>query len=128
MSQFKLGEWLVVCDRCGWKRFASQVTETWDGLIVCSPSVKEGCFETRHPQDFIKQIKDDSSVPFIRSRPTDVYVSGGPEFNCDASEEIQISRTFLLNLGTYTIYKASTIGPVEVTGTTITVVCTWTIN
>ena len=73
--QFKLGEWLVACDRCGWKRYASQVVETWDGLIVCKPSIKEGCFETRHPQDFIKQVKDDPSVPFIRSRSTDVYVA-----------------------------------------------------
>ena len=128
MSSFKLGEWLVVCDRCGRKRFASQVIETWDGLIVCRPSVKEGCFETRHPQDFIKQIKDDPSVPFIRSRSTDSYVSDAPTFNCNTAEEITIQQMDVINRGSMYINKGRSTGPITIINTEVTVNCTWTID
>ena len=125
MTHFKHGEWLVTCDRCGWKRFASQVTETWDGLIVCKPSIKNGCFETRHPQDFIKQIKDDSSVPFVRSRPADVYASDAVEINCSAAEFMAVYGPFDVDR---TIAKGTTRGPVRILdGVTITVRCEWEI-
>ena len=128
MSSFKLGEWLAVCDRCGVKRFASQVTETWDGLIVCKPSIKNGCFEVRHPQDFIKQIKDDSSVPFVRSRSTDVYTSDAAEFNCATAEEVAIAQNYVQNRGTATINKGRSIGPITIINTVVTVNCTWIID
>lgn len=125
---FKLGEFLVTCDRCGWKRFASQVTETWDGLIVCSPRVKNGCFEVRHPQDFIKQIKDDSSVPFVRSRSTDVYISDVPAFNCATAEEVMIAQSYVQNRGVAYINKGRSIGPITIINTVVTVNCTWIID
>ena len=127
MTHFKHGEWLVTCDRCGWKRFASQVTETWDGLIVCKPSIKNGCFETRHPQDFIKQIKDDSSVPFIRSRPADVYASDAAEFNCTTAEEVAVQQSAVQNMGLVYINKGLSYGPITVINTEVIVNCTWTI-
>jgi hypothetical protein len=70
--EFQSGKWLVICDRCGFKRLSDQVTKTWDNLIVCKPAVKEGCFEHRHPQDFVRAVPDDTSVPFTRSQPTDL--------------------------------------------------------
>lgn len=70
-----LGEWLVLCDRCKFKRYASQVQENWQGYMVCKPSIKPGCFETRHPQDFLRSKPDDQSVPFARPRPTDQFTS-----------------------------------------------------
>ncbi len=72
MPEFQLGKWLVVCDRCGFKRMSDEVTKTWDNLIVCKPTVKQGCFETRHPQDFVRAVKEDTSVPFTRPQPTDL--------------------------------------------------------
>ena len=128
MNSFKLGEWSVICDRCGWSRLSSQVVETWDGLIVCSPRVKDGCFETRHPQDFIRSVKDDSSVPFVRSRPTDVYVDDIPSFNCATAEEVAISNNHVQNRGTAIINKGRSIGPITVIETVVTVNCTWIID
>lgn len=65
---FELGEWLVCCDRCGFQRKSSQVVKTWDNFIVCAPSTGKTCFETRHPQDFVRSKPDDQSVPFVRKQ------------------------------------------------------------
>ena len=128
MSAFKHGEWLVVCDRCGWKRFASQVVETWDGLMVCSPKVKDGCFETRHPQDFIRIVKDDPSVPFIRSRSSDVLVNDAPSFNCATAEEVTIPQSLVQNTGLVYINKGRSNGPIIIINTEVIVNCTWIIE
>lgn len=72
---YRDGQWLVLCDRCKFKRYADQVQETWDHLMVCKPSVKQGCWEPRHPQDFVKSVPDDTAVPFTRPRPADTFVS-----------------------------------------------------
>ena len=40
--------------------------EEWTGFIVC-----KDCFETRHPQDFVRAVKDDPSVAWTRSESTD---------------------------------------------------------
>jgi hypothetical protein len=34
----------------------------WKNLFVCP-----GCFEIRHPQDFVTGVEDDQSVPIARS-------------------------------------------------------------
>jgi hypothetical protein len=34
----------------------------WKNLFVCP-----GCFEVRHPQDFVTGVEDDQSVPIARS-------------------------------------------------------------
>lgn len=73
MSEYQAGKWLVICDRCGFKRMSDEVTKTWDNYIVCKTTVKQGCFETRHPQDFVRAKKDDTSVPFTRPQPADIY-------------------------------------------------------
>lgn len=72
---FELGKWLVLCDRCGFQRTNDQVTHTWDNHIVCKPTIKVGCYETRHPLDFVRGVVDDTSVPFTRPVPTDVNVT-----------------------------------------------------
>lgn len=70
---FEIGKWLVLCDRCGFRRTSDQIVKTWDGYMVCAPSIKPGCFETRHPQDFVRDKPDDQSVPFTRSEGADVF-------------------------------------------------------
>lgn len=72
---FRLGQWLVLCDRCKFKRYADEVMETWNGLMVCKPTVKQGCWEPRHPQDFLRGKPDNVGVPFVRPRPVDQFVS-----------------------------------------------------
>lgn len=61
--------WAVICDRCGFKFKSYQLREDWQGLRVCS-----SCFETRHPQDFVRGVPDDPSVPWTRPEGADVFV------------------------------------------------------
>ncbi len=57
----KLGDHNAICDECGFKFKASELRKRWDGAMVCKID-----FEVRHPQDFIRAIKDNPSVPWSR--------------------------------------------------------------
>ena len=63
------GEFNLTCDRCSKKIKAHQAKHEWTGFIVCGD-----CYETRHPQDFVRARQDKISVPFTRPRPVDVFV------------------------------------------------------
>ena len=65
-----IGKWLVLCQRCGAKKVSDQVTKEWTGLLVCT----ERCLDQRHPQDFVRSVPDDQSVPYSSPEPADVYV------------------------------------------------------
>lgn len=72
---FTSGDWNFICEVCGFKRKASEGVERWDGLMVCAPSVKKGCWETRHPQDLIRPIPDQQKLPWTRPEPADQFIS-----------------------------------------------------
>jgi len=57
------GDWLAICDRCGFRFHASDLRETWDGLYVCKDD-----WEPRHPSDFQGEVdySDNPSVPWTR--------------------------------------------------------------
>ena len=58
---YRPGDYLVHCDKCGMRRYASECRLNWKNQLVCDP-----CFEPRHPQDFVKAIPDDQTVPIAR--------------------------------------------------------------
>lgn len=72
---YEHGKWLVHCDRCGFERKNDQVVKTWDNFWVCAPITGKTCFETRHPQDFLRSKKDDQSVMVRKQPATDTYRS-----------------------------------------------------
>lgn len=55
------GDYHMICDRCGGKFRRSEMQKTWEGYWVDSK-----CFNVRHPQDFVKNIRDKQSVPVAR--------------------------------------------------------------
>ena len=67
----EFGKWNCICQRCGVKFKNDEVEKEWTGLIVC----KKKCFETRHPQDFVRALPDDTSIPYSSPPPTDIDVS-----------------------------------------------------
>lgn len=77
---YKPGDWWLFCDSCGKKIKASNSRHRWDGFIVC-----DGCFEHRHPQDFVKTKNDKITVPFSRPRTEDTFI--------DVSYIIELSCT-----------------------------------
>jgi hypothetical protein len=68
---WEIGKWLVICDRCGFKKTNDQVAkEPSTNLIVC----KDTCWEPRHPQEFVRPRPDPQGVPFTRPECTDVFI------------------------------------------------------
>jgi hypothetical protein len=58
---YVLGDWNGQCDECGRSFKFSQLRKRWDGAYVDS-----ACYEPRHPQDFVRAVRDDPSVPVAR--------------------------------------------------------------
>lgn len=58
---FAPGDWNAVCSECGRKRKASQLEKNWQGLYRCPEHN-----EPRQPQDFVRGVKDDQSVPWAQ--------------------------------------------------------------
>ena len=54
-----LGDHNAQCFRCGFKRKAGELRKQWQGYWVCPEH-----WEPRQPQDFVKGVKDDQSVPW----------------------------------------------------------------
>ena len=55
------GDWNIACSMCGRKRKASMMVKNWQGMWRCPEHN-----EPRHPQDFVKAIPDNMSVPFAQ--------------------------------------------------------------
>jgi len=66
---YKPGDWNAICEVCGQKFKASKLKRRWDGLLVCKRD-----WEPRHPQDFVRGVKDKQSVPFTRKETPDSVV------------------------------------------------------
>lgn len=58
---YKSGDWLAVCDICGFRFKASQLKKNWKGEYVCAAD-----FELRHPQEFVRVRPEHISVPWSR--------------------------------------------------------------
>lgn len=71
------GDPSAICDRCGFKYRHSQLRKEWTGLMVCYGGDTCGCWEPRHPQDFVKGVQDKQSFPNPRPPPADVFVEPG---------------------------------------------------
>jgi hypothetical protein len=67
---YRSGDNYVICDRCGFKKHASEVSKDWDGLIVCRED-----HDGRHPQDFVRGRPDHQVAAISRPDPPDVFLS-----------------------------------------------------
>lgn len=68
-THYRKASWNGLCQACQFKFKAEELTLRWDGLRVC-----KGCFEVRHPQDFIKIKADKMTPPWTSPRPADVFI------------------------------------------------------
>jgi hypothetical protein len=64
------GTWRAICDRCGVEFASDQLIEDWQGHRVCKKD-----FETRHPQDFVRGVPDDPTVPWSRPEGPDTFAA-----------------------------------------------------
>lgn len=63
------GNYNGICDHCGKKFKFSQLKMEWDGLFV-----HEECWDYRNPQDYVRGVRDNMSVPISRPEAPDIYV------------------------------------------------------
>lgn len=74
---FQPGNHWVNCPRCSFDYRASEMRKEWTGQYVCHK-----CWEPRHPQDFVRSVKDSTTpVGPVRSEPEPTYVdvNGQPQ-------------------------------------------------
>jgi hypothetical protein len=70
-GEARLGDHLVICDRSGFKVWASECIREWNGLLVH----RDHADRFRQPQDFVRGVKDDPSVRNPRPEATDTFLS-----------------------------------------------------
>ncbi len=63
------GNWDLRCQECYIKIKSGDARRRWDNLLVCWR-----CWEIRNPQDFVRGIPDDSSVPYSTGNPKPIYI------------------------------------------------------
>lgn len=65
---YKSGDWNGICDYCGHKFKFSSLKKTWDGFHTC-----KNCWEPRQPQDFVRGVLDNQSVPITKPDTTPTF-------------------------------------------------------
>jgi hypothetical protein len=63
------GQWNFFCDLCGRKEKSGNAMKTWNNFRICKHHK-----EVRNPQDFIRGVKDDQTVPWSRPEAPDTFV------------------------------------------------------
>jgi hypothetical protein len=76
-TKLKPGDYFVWCQRTGFKVPASEIMREWNGLLVWNR-----VYEPRHPQDFVRGVTDDQSIPFGNPKPENVFL-GDNEITAD---------------------------------------------
>lgn len=65
----RVGDYNAICDVCGRKFKFSRLRQKWDNTWAC-----EQDWEPRQPQDYLKGIKDNMSVPLSRPDPPALFL------------------------------------------------------
>ena len=68
-DRYRDGDHAVICDRTGFRVYASQAKREWNGLLV-----REQSWEPRHPQDTIRGVPERSRVTDPRPRQANRFL------------------------------------------------------
>ena len=60
----------MICDVCGFKYWNHDLRRNWKGLYVCRDD-----WEPRHPQDYVRGVPDDQTVPVSRPEAADDFLA-----------------------------------------------------
>lgn len=67
---YRPGDFWRICDRCGFRKRASETTKDWDGLYVCRED-----FDGKHPQDSVRARADRQRVKDPRGEAPDTFLT-----------------------------------------------------
>ena len=65
----RVGDYNAICDVCGRKFKFSALRQKWDNTWACSAD-----WEPRQPQDYLRGIPDNMSVPLSRPDPPPLFI------------------------------------------------------
>ena len=99
LDNYKHRSWNLICQRCGSKYKAHQITKEWTGLLVCKgPGTKE-CFDHRNPQDFVRSRTDKQTVPFASPEPEYTFAEESECSICDRQGIVGIGTAGCMTVG-----------------------------
>ncbi len=78
-DNYRKGQHLIICDRTGFQAHSGDARKEWNHSVV-----RREDYEARHPQDFVRGVKDDQSVSDPRPGATDIPTHS--ETTLDAAE------------------------------------------
>jgi hypothetical protein len=84
---YRPGSWYRVDDRTGFPQRAERTRKEWTGLIV-----DESVWEARQPQDLVRGVKDDQTVPDARPLAPNTFV--GPLY-IEIEDALSIGAVFV---------------------------------
>jgi hypothetical protein len=85
------GQWNFICELCGAKRKSQDGIKTWDGHYVCRSHK-----EARNPQDFVRGVRENLTVPWARPPTDDQFVP--TEYDRNFADATDITEGLSLNL------------------------------
>lgn len=71
-DRFEMGQWKVICDRCGFTYKSRQLRLEWTNLRVCSGPGTNDCWEARNTQEKVRGKPDMQAPPWVRPRTPDI--------------------------------------------------------
>ena len=77
---YRPGSFYRLCDRTGFATRAGRTQKQWDGLYV-----RDRSYEARQPQDFVRGVLDDQSVPDPRPRQPNLFTTLTTTLNAAAA-------------------------------------------
>jgi hypothetical protein len=98
-ARYDKGDWKGICDVCGRAVKAHELRQRWDGFMV-----DDRCWETRHPQDFVRGIPDYQAPPFTKPETQNTFIPIVIVYTPDGTTPINtITSKITLNLKTQII-------------------------
>lgn len=67
-KHYVFGDYYRICERTGFKVRARKTRKEWTNRII-----RDGSWEPRHPQDFVRGVRDDQTVPEPRPRTVNSF-------------------------------------------------------
>lgn len=99
---YKPGSFYRICDRTGFAYRAERTQSEWQGLIVT-----KRVWEIRQPQDYVRGVNDDQTVPYARPRSPNPYVGLTTTAQFQVFGDLPAEVCFEVQAGKINVLKAS---------------------
>lgn len=101
---YKPGSFYRICDRTGFAVRSERTQAEWQNLIV-----DRKVWEQRHPQDFVKGVNDDQTVPYARPRTPNLPVGTSLASQFQVYGDLPSGPSFEVQSGKIQVFRASSI-------------------